>query len=325
MRYFYTSLLLIFIISCSTETPKGYLDEVFKIVEEHSIRRDSIDFNEIKRKAYSKLKGAESIESCYPIIKSILNDLGDSHSFFMPKEQVEEWQSTSKTAVIHNVITFSGKLLSQDIGYIHLKGFDSGDPKSIMQYADSLQNQIKSIDNENLKGWIIDLRENSGGNCWPMLAGLGPLLGNGICGYFIDNKQKKTSWFYRDGKSGINSHTITRLSVKHYELINDSKPIAVLTGSQTASSGEVVVTAFHNRKNTKSFGEPTRGLSTGNANYALSDGSMIFLTGSIYADRLGNIFGEKIDPNEIIPFSYYEIGQPNDSVIKRAREWINEY
>jgi hypothetical protein len=52
---------------------------------------------------------------------------------------------------------------------------------------------------------------------------------------------------------------------------------------------------------------------------------MIFLTGSIYADRLGNVFGEKIDPNEIIPFSYYEIGQPNDSVIEKAKEWINEY
>ncbi|MGC9352536.1 MAG: S41 family peptidase, partial [Mariniphaga sp.] len=135
------------------------MDEVFKIVEEHSIRRDSVDFNEIKRKAYSKLQGAESIESCYPIIKSILNDLGDSHSFFMPKEQVEKWQSTSKTAAANNVITFRGKLLSQNIGYIHLKGFNSGDPKSIIQYADSLQNQIKSIDNKNLKGWIIDLRE----------------------------------------------------------------------------------------------------------------------------------------------------------------------
>lgn len=335
MKHICTFFFLILIISCSdttktTVTPKDYLDEVFTIVEEHSIRRDSVDFKEIKREAYARLeeyarlKIAVSIENCYPIVKIILLDLRDRHSFFMTREQAEKWQTTSKTSDINEIITFKGKLLNENIGYIHMKGFGSGDSVSIQQYADSLQNQIKSIDNENLRGWIIDLRENTGGNCWPMLAGLGPILGNGVCGYFIDNKRKKSSWFYRDGESGIDSITITRLSKQHYKLIDDSKPIAVLTGRRTASSGEVVVTAFHKRSNTRSFGESTRGLSTGNANYTLSDGSMILLTSSIYADRQGNIFGKKIEPDELITFSYDEIGKPTDEVIKRAMEWINE-
>ncbi|TDN95386.1 peptidase S41-like protein [Sunxiuqinia elliptica] len=311
-------------------TPKDYLDEVFKIVEEHSIRRDSVDFNAIKKDAYARLeeytrlKNKVSIEDCYPILKIILIDLGDRHSFFMPKEQVEKWQTTSKSSDINKIITFDSKYFNQGIGYIHMKGFGSGDSISIQQYADSLQNQIKSIDNENLKGWIIDLRENKGGNCWPMLTGLGPFLGNGICGYFIDNKQKKSSWFYRDGESGIDSMIIAKVSKRPYHLINDLNPIAILTGHQTASSGEVVVTAFHNKSNARSFGEPTRGLSTGNANYTLSDGSMIFLTRSIYSDREGNVFGGKIEPDEIIKFSYQSIGQPDDPVIKKAMEWINE-
>ena len=33
---------------------------------------------------------------------------------------------------------------------------------------------------------MIDLRPNTGDNCWPMLAGIGPLLGEGVCGYFTD-------------------------------------------------------------------------------------------------------------------------------------------
>ena len=311
-------------------TPKDYLDEVFKIVEEHSIRRDSVDFSKIKREAYARLEeytrlnNKVSIKDCYPIVKIILIDLKDRHSFFMSKEQAAKWQTTSKSSDISEIITFNGKLLNQNIGYINMKGFGSGDSISIRQYADSLQNQIKSIDNENLQGWIIDLRENNGGNCWPMLTGLGPLLGNGICGYFIDNKQKKSSWFYRDGESGIDSTTITRLSKQHYKLIDDSNPVAVLTGKRTVSSGEVVVTAFHKKIKTRSFGEPTGGLSTGNANYELSDGSMIFLTRSIYADRQGDIFGKKIKPDELITFSYDDIGKPNDEVIKRATEWINE-
>jgi carboxyl-terminal processing protease len=329
MKYIYTFFFLFFIISCSdvkktTVTPKDYLDEVFKIVEEHSIRRDSVDFNEIKREAYARLKNAGSIENCYPIVKIILIDLGDRHSFFMPKEQVEKWQSTSKAVDTNEIITFKTKLLNKNIGYIHMKGFSSGDSVSIRQYADSLQSEIKSIDNKKLKGWILDLRENTGGNCWPMLTGLGPLLGNGICGYFIDNNKMKSSWFYRDGESGIDSVAIVSVSKQPYKLFNDLNPIAVLTGSRTVSSGEVVVTAFHSKNNARSFGESTGGLSTANANFVLSDGSMILLTSSIYADSEGNIFGKRIEPAEKISFSYQSIGQPNDPVIKKAMDWIYE-
>ena len=339
MNNIYTFILVFFIVSYSnsnkkTVSPKEYLEEVFNIIEEHSINRDSVDFLEIKRTAYAKLEDVDlilesilnvhSIEICYPIIESILKELKDNHSFFMRKEEVTRWKSTSKINGNNGLITFSCKRLNQDIGYINMKGFSSGDSIFIQNYADSLQHQIKLIDNEHIKGWILDLRENRGGNCWPMLAGIGPLLGNGICGYFIDNNQKKSSWFYQDGASGTDSLTITRVSKQPYTLINDLNPIAVLTGDQTASSGEVIVTAFHGKKNARSFGQSTWGVSTGNANFTLSDGSMLFLASSIYADRKERAFGKKIEPDEMINFSYREIGKPNDAVIKRAKEWIFE-
>ena len=301
--------------------PKDYLDEVFKIVEKRSIRRDSVDFNKIKSEAYARLKYAGSIDKCYPIVKIILLDLGDHHSFFMPKEQVKKWQTPSN---INEVITFSGKLLDQNIGYIRMKGFGKVDSLSIRQYADSLQNLIKSIDKAKLKGWVVDIRENNGGNCWPMLAGLGPLLGDGVCGYFIDNDNRKSSWFYKNGKSGIDSVAIVSVSKKPYTLINNLNPIAVLTGNPTASSGEVVATAFRKKNNIRSFGESTRGLSTGNAPYKLSDGSMLILTTSIYADRQGNVLGGKIEPDEIIKTFDKSNSQSNDLVLQKAVNWIYE-
>ena len=326
MKYIYTFFFLIFITSCSDATktkvkPKDYLDEVFKIVEKRSIRRDSVDFNKIKSEAYARLKYAGSIDKCYPIVKIILLDLGDHHSFFMPKEQVKKWQTPSN---INEVITFSGKLLDQNIGYIRMKGFGKVDSLSIRQYADSLQNLIKSIDKAKLKGWVVDIRENNGGNCWPMLAGLGPLLGDGVCGYFIDNDHRKSSWFYKNGKSGIDSVAIVSVSKKPYTLINNLNPIAVLTGNPTASSGEVVATAFRKKNNIRSFGESTLGLSTGNDTYKLSDGSMLILTTSIYADRQGNVLGGKIEPDEIIKTFDKSNSQSNDLVLQKAVNWIYE-
>ena len=328
MKHFFIIFLLTLTSNCSSTKqkelkPKEYLNEVLEIVEKNSIRKDSVDFQKIRKTAFSKLSNTNSIQECYPIIQSVLRELGDNHSFFMSKEQVQNWESTSKSSNSNKLITFSGKLLNDNIGYIKMDGFSSGDSISIQKYADSLQNKIKQIDNKNLKGWVLDLRENTGGNCWPMLTGIGPLLGNGICGYFTNTTSEKSSWFYKNGESGINNYTITKVSNEPYELIDNSKPIAILTGYKTGSSGEVVVTAFHNKNNTKSFGENTAGLSTGNANFKLSDGSMILLTTSIYADRKGIVFGGEIRPDEIVNFSYQSIGKPNDIVIKKAMEWIN--
>src|SRR5206468_4322951 len=56
----------------------------------------------------------------------------------------------------------------------------------------------------------------------------------------------------------------------------------------TASSGEAITISFRGRPGARSFGAPTAGLSTGNEEYALPDGSMLFLTTSIEADRIGH-------------------------------------
>lgn len=329
MKYISILILLIFATNCAslnqkTSSQKKYLNEVFEIVEKHSIRKDSVNLKKIKKEAYKKLKYTNSIEDCYPIVKSVLKDLGDNHSFLMTKEEVKNWRSSSKFNDIKKTITFSGKRIEKSIGYIKMKAFISGDAVSNKIYADSLQNLIKTLDSPNIKGWILDLRENNGGNCWPMLAGIGPLLGNGTCGYFLKSKNKKSSWFYLNGECGIDKKLMVKISNKPYKLINDSNPIAILTGKKTASSGEVVVTAFHSKNNTRSFGKNTAGLSTGNARFKLSDGSTIFITASVYADRNGTIFGNEIKPDEKIEFTYQNIGQPNDLVLKRALKWINE-
>ncbi len=203
-----------------------------------------------------------------------------------------------------------------------MHGFSSGDSIAILNYANALQALIKSIDDKKIKGWILDRRDNVGGNCWPMLTGLGPLLGNGICGYFVDNNGKKSAWYYKDGITGVDLFENTKVSTEPYILLNEEHHIAVLTGQHTASSGEVIVTAFRRKVNAKSFGESTAGLSTGNADFELSDGSIIFLTTSVYADRKGNMYGGKIAPDSIVPFTYQGLSIDNDQVIKSAMDWI---
>jgi C-terminal processing protease CtpA/Prc len=328
MKSIFKSPLFWFFLSLFYTWPafsqKDLIDEVLKIAEQHSINRDSLDFKKIKEVAYNSYtsqSNGDSKQNSYEVIRYIISQLNDHHSFFMEKDQVNKWQNTSKQENVS--FPFSGNIIDGDIGYIEMKGFGSGDKESIKQYANELQSLIKSLDSPEIKGWVLDLRQNTGGNCWPMLAGIGPLLDNGVCGYFIDNKRHKSSWYYNDGQCGIDSVSLCKVSNVPYKLLKPDNSIAILTGSQTASSGEVVVTAFRGKTNTKSFGQSTQGLSTGNTSFKLSDGSMILLTTSIYADRNENSYGGRILPDVLEDFDHVN-AYSQDRVVKRAIDWIRE-
>ena len=92
------------------------------------------------------------------------------------------------------------QILKTQIGYIKISGFSYTD-SLCNAFALRLQQIIKEIDNNNLKGWIIDLRNNTGGNMWPMLLGIGPIIGDGTAGYFVNDKKDFMAWGYSDGKT----------------------------------------------------------------------------------------------------------------------------
>ena len=76
-------------------------------------------------------------------------------------------------------------------------------------------------------------------------------------------------------------------------------PVAVLTSRLTGSSGEGVVMAFRGRPDSRSFGEPTAGVPTGNAPYPLSDRAELHLTEGIGVDRTGATYQARIQPDRV--------------------------
>jgi carboxyl-terminal processing protease len=78
---------------------------------------------------------------------------------------------------------------------------------------------------------------------WPMVAGVGPVLGEGVIGYFIDPTGVENAWEYRDGASWDNGVAQQRVDAP-YRLRRDRPRVAVLTDGGVASSGEATVIAF---------------------------------------------------------------------------------
>jgi C-terminal processing protease CtpA/Prc len=129
-----------------------------------------------------------------------------------------------------------------------------------------------------------------------MLVAVGPILGEGVLGYFFYPDSSFYTWNYKDGKA-YDENGIWEQSINTYHLKSPNPYVAILTDSITASSGEAVAIAFKGRSKTKSFGTQTFGVSTGNRVHTLSDGSRINLTVSVFADRNKTKYGHYVYPD----------------------------
>lgn len=276
----------------STEAA-AYLEEALDIMQNNSLHRQSMHWDAIRTNAFEVAQHAQTPADTYDAIRSTLVRLGDHHSAFVTPDGVKQWAQETES----DSPPPRGKLLLDKIGFIAIEGYTAWEGK---HYATDAQQIIRDIDAQNPCGWIVDLRKNTGGNMGPMLAAIGPILGEGEVGADIDSYGNKQIWSYQDGQSKVDDLLYTQVIGPAYELRVSFPPVAVLTGVSTASSGEVIVVAFRGRPNTRSFGLPTRGLSTGNQGFPLSDGAMIILTTSVYVDRMGQTYGDKIYPDELV-------------------------
>jgi carboxyl-terminal processing protease len=295
---------------------RKYVKKALSIMQKNALHRDSVQWSQVYQSAYLIAGDAQSYTDCYPAIQYAISKLADNHSFLMPATQSKSWENTSGDDGSMEFAT--GKMLENGIAYISMPSVSSGNGKANTLFANKLHDLLEQLDAQKPTGWIFDLRQNTGGNCWPMLAGIGPLLGDGICGYFTMPNGKKEAWFYRNGASGTGKSTATKVSRKPYVLQQSMPKVAVLTGPRTGSSGEVVTVAFRGRPNCRSFGSPTIGLSTGNENYTLRDGAQIFLASSIYADRNKTVYGGTIAPDVAVDAA------SDEDLFKIAIEWLTK-
>jgi carboxyl-terminal processing protease len=297
--------LLSFIISCTT--PQAYLNKAVDIIQTNSINKHSIDWVRFRKDVLEKAKDAKNIKETYPAIRFALSQLSDNHSHFLTPEQVKN--RTDQNKPLPNVPV---ELINNRIAYIKIPSFN-GNHKLADSFAQLIQDKIEELDKNKIDSWVIDLSENTGGNMWPMLLGLGPILGDGVLGYFVSSENKYTEWNYFKGSVFIGKDKIMKLN-KPYKLRNHIKKLAVIISHKTASSGEAIAVAFIGAKDVKFFGESTYGVSTGNAGHKLSDGAMIILTECKFADRNKKIYGVPITP-DIADFDW--------TTKKTAVEWMN--
>jgi hypothetical protein len=299
-----------------------YLDAALALMERHSLNRGAVDWPALRAAALAHARGAVAPPGTYAALRFALRELGDRHSYLLAPAPA----AALLAAPVSNARTGRAPLAPVAemrfgaLAYLAVPGFAGGSPGAQAAFAEDLQARIGNLDLSMACGWILDLRLNTGGNLWPMLAGLGPLLGEGDLGASLYPDGSRRGIWYRDGRAGFGDYVQLRVVAPHV-LRDRAAPLAVLVGARTASSAEVLVAAFRGRPATRTFGAATRGLSAGNRTFELADGAALVLTVAATSDRAGRVDAGPIEPDVTVA-SATAGALPADATVAAAAAWL---
>jgi hypothetical protein len=334
-----------------TPDAAAFLDNALDTMRQHALHGQSVDWTEVRTEAFKRAGGAFNPIDTYPAIYWALVQLGDpgAHLRLPPglyPDQIALLQQAERDAVNNapaaareqtsiptpftsrrlpegHIVTVQGR----NFGYVVLPRCSAKDNDGLLLYAADVRRILTDLMAQSPKGWVVDLRGNTGGNMWPMLAGIGPILGDGSVGSFVAN-DGNISWFYQDGKTGTRNpaglETVS-LTLQEEPVLQTPSvaPVAILVDSSTASSAEAITIAFHGRPASRSFGSRTAGKSTAVQPFKLDDGAELYLTTAIDADRSGKAYPDGFTPDQPVSFNGGSMPlESNDQVLSAAQTWL---
>jgi carboxyl-terminal processing protease len=286
----------------------SYLDELTRIMRAEAANAAQIDWDRFRADVGAAASGAGTIPAAYPAIELALRLLNDFESHYVAAKGQLIGPSPEPACTLSPAVV---PPLPDTIGYVKVNGCPC-DGAAANAYAEALQAAIMRADRPRLTGWIVDLREDGGGNMWPMIAGLGPILGEGIIGWIVYNNREYERE-YRNGAALSLGELFAQVG-EPYTLMRSAPRVAVLTGGGTNSAGEAITVWFKGRADTRSFGTATCGHHHLLATFLMSDGARLTLKNAHNADRLKRTYAGPVAPDETV-------GDPAEAA-ERAVSWL---
>lgn len=280
-------------------SPQKYATTVLDATDLFALDADSPEYADARARAVEASKSATDYSDLHEPLKEALKAAGGKHSNFVsPQTRADV---AEKSPLVDPTVTVDG-----GVAIAIVPEFDSyeGDPE---KYANILAKGLDGAVSGGACGAVIDLRGNGGGDMGPMLAGLSPLLPDGMALEFV-GKHSVTPVII-SGASVTGGGTPTGVEgVGKYTV-----PVAVLTDGDTASSGEATALAFKGLADARSFGAPTAGYASANMSFLMPDGALVMITSAYDRDREGTTYGD--DP--IAP------DEQADDALSAARAWLS--
>ena len=268
MKYFLNIILAavaLTAVSC-TDSNKAYVRKAVRIMDKDGLFAEGPQWDAAKAEALAAAPA--TLDEAREVVKTALKVAGGKHSFLQDASSVtenatsQEWPEPEVTA------------LEDGIVMIKLPPF-SGNSAEGVKYAQTVLGALP----DEVQGAVIDLRDNRGGNMYPMIAAVHRFLPDGEILRF--RTRKRTQWITL-------GYAVQVAGVPQQDRMEC--PVAILTNEWTASSGEAVLICFRGLDGVRVFGVPTAGYASANQPFPLPDGSNLVLTTGCDVARTGEVF-----------------------------------
>ncbi len=262
-KIFFLLAAVALFVACG-DANERYVRKAVKIMDRQGLYAQGERWEAAKAEALAAHPASH--EEAVEIVQKALKVAGGKHSFILSADEVTD-NDTSAWAM-------PSVELRDGIAVITLPAF-GGNESDGRRYAATVLEALPG----RLNGVVIDLRDNRGGNMYPMIAAVHRFLPD-------DDMLRFRS---RKGTQPISCDFVMR-SVGMERQAPIECPVAILTDEWTASSGEAVLICFRGMEKVKVFGSPTAGYASANMPFPLPDGSQLVLTTGCDVARTGEEF-----------------------------------
>jgi len=257
-------------------------------------------------------------EDLYAMIRRYLATIdADGHTMIWTREQMERWTSVTQPSTIdHKSVAQLHSLSGRSVLVLRPPQATFVDSQATQEYAALVSQLVTEVVRvQHPCGAVIDLTDQVGGNAWPPLAVLQPLVSADNSARFVSRDGTRTSILSDANMHQIHPNFSTLGSGILAKIAKE--PFAIVTASRTASAGEMLVMLLRGERRSRVFGRPTYGATTANSAVALPDGGTLVLSVARYGLGDGPPVRGRIEPDEKT-FWFAS----NDVAIRRAVEWV---
>ena len=280
---------VLLVASCG-DANRQYVRKAVSVMDKQGLFAEGTDWEAARAEALSARPA--SLEQAQEIVRAAAKVAGGKHSFLQLEGSVVS-DATSEWPAPEVVFGKGG------IPVISLPHF-SGNQAEGVRYASAVLSAVP----ENIPGVVIDLRGNTGGNMYPMIAAVHRFLPNDDQ-MLRFRSRKRTQWIPL-------SYAVQVAGVEQEARIQC--PVAILTDDHTASSGEAALLCFRGLDYVRVFGGATAGYASANQPFPLPGGDRLVLTTGCDMARTGEVFcDDPIEPDVA-----------TDTPLEDALEWINK-
>jgi carboxyl-terminal processing protease len=202
--------------------------------------------------------------------------------------------------------TVRSHMLPSGVAYLRVYSFFApAQQDSVRAYMRELDAQMEALQRTNPAGWVVDMRNNPGGNEY-LAAYLSMRLG--LTGNLVENRGREgpPSTIKADGKP-----------------LNDGRPVALIINESSASAAEMVASAFQDARIGRVYGVKSPGLVDTSRYYTVGGGALQITVARAYTgpskkrlDKVG------VTPDETVAADRMTLVNGGDAQLDRAIAYV---